>query len=141
MQRVASLVRLHLRPGALDPAAGEKAWRRLVHAAGSDIDLLLLLSLADTGATGGEEHAARTARMQASARRLRSLFALLGEELTRPRPLVGGREVMAATGLAPGPQVGAILARLLERQVEGEIKTREAALAAIPGLAAQTAPE
>ncbi|NLN29252.1 MAG: hypothetical protein GX161_13615, partial [Firmicutes bacterium] len=31
---------------------------------------------------------------------------------------IGGREVMAATGLAPGPKVGEVLQRLLERVLE-----------------------
>ncbi len=136
MQRVAALIRLHLRPGALDPAAGERAWRRLVHAAGADLDLLALLSLADTGATRGDGHEARAASLRAGVGRLRALAERLGEELIRPRPLLGGREVMALTGLPPGPRVGALLERLLELQVDGTIRTRQEALDALPRLAA-----
>ncbi len=136
MQRVAALIRLHLRPGALDPAAGERAWRRLVHAAGADLDLLALLSLADTGATRGDGHEARAASLRAGVGRLRALAERLGEEFIRPRPLLGGREVMALTGLPPGPRVGALLERLLELQVDGTIRTRQEALDALPRLAA-----
>jgi poly(A) polymerase len=54
-----------------------------------------------------------------------------------PPPLLTGRDVLAA-GLAPGPRVGELLRAAQELQLNGELASREAALA---WLACQLSPE
>jgi tRNA nucleotidyltransferase/poly(A) polymerase len=130
LHRVVALVRNHLRPGALENVAGERALRRLVHAAGADLELLLLHSLADMGATRGDDLNRRRTRMVGTCRKLRELFIHLGRELTRPHPYLDGHEVMEILGLSPGPELGAVLEELLLMQVEGRVSDREEALAA-----------
>jgi tRNA nucleotidyltransferase/poly(A) polymerase len=140
--RIARLVLLHLRAGQLGKEAGEAAARRLVNEAGPDLELLLLLSLADGGAARGAEFAPRWTALGESCRRLHALFRRLGEELTRPQPLLSGEEIMTRLGIGPGPEVGRVLAGLLALQVAGEISTREEAIAALPRLASgPAAPE
>lgn len=48
---------------------------------------------------------------------------------------------MAAFGLRPGPQLGAVLRELSEAQAAGEIRTREAALAYAAQVLAAPPPE
>jgi len=50
------------------------------------------------------------------------------EEAVRPEPLVTGRDLIAL-GLAPGPAFRTILDRLYDAQLEGEVATRDEALA------------
>ncbi|MCZ6746052.1 MAG: HD domain-containing protein [Acidobacteria bacterium] len=134
-RRISALVRHHLRPGALGPGAGEKAMRRLIHAAGSDLDLLLLLSLADNNATRGIDHPARQASLELFCRRLRRVAEQAGEELMAPRPLLNGHAIMRLTGLAAGPRLGAVVSGLVRLQVEGEVTTRRQAETAVRRLA------
>jgi poly(A) polymerase len=63
---------------------------------------------------------------------LRSLAALVeadGPAILRPPALLRGEEVAAILGVAPGPEVGRALARLRRAQVEGTVRSREAAVA------------
>jgi putative nucleotidyltransferase with HDIG domain len=55
-------------------------------------------------------------------------FSSLTPEELRPAPLATGRDVLAL-GVAAGPQVGVILHALEEAQLNGELSTREEALA------------
>lgn len=57
----------------------------------------------------------------------REVAALRQQPEIRP-PLVRGEDLLAL-GLAPGPALGALLAEIRERQLEGELTSREAALA------------
>jgi len=135
VRRISALVRNHLRPGALSPQASEKAMRRLIHAAGSDLDLLLLLSLADNDATRGMDHPDRQAGLATFSRRLRRLRAEAGEELLAPRPLLNGRAIMRLTGLTAGPRLGSVVSGLVRLQVEGDVTTRRQAEHAVRRLA------
>lgn len=56
-------------------------------------------------------------------------FTDQGTADVRVRPLVDGFAVMTHLGLAPGPQVGQLLAQILEAQAAGDISTPEEALA------------
>jgi tRNA nucleotidyltransferase domain 2 putative len=46
-----------------------------------------------------------------------------------PAPLLGGDELIDELGVAPGPKVGEVLARLAEAQYAGEVTNRVQALA------------
>jgi tRNA nucleotidyltransferase/poly(A) polymerase len=50
------------------------------------------------------------------------------EEIVAPTPLLDGSDLMEALHLAPGAQVGVILAAIREAQAAGEVNTREQAL-------------
>jgi tRNA nucleotidyltransferase/poly(A) polymerase len=134
-RRVRSLVRHHLRPGALGPKPSEKALRRLVNAAGEDLDLLLFLALADTEAARGEALATRQADLESTCRLLRQTCATAGDQLLAPRPLLNGRTVMRLTGLRPGPSLGRVISALVRLQVEGEVTSRRQAEKAVRRLA------
>ncbi len=53
------------------------------------------------------------------------------QEMISPPKLISGRDVMAAFGLSPGPQVGELLERVREAQAEGRVSTRKEALALV----------
>jgi poly(A) polymerase len=57
---------------------------------------------------------------------------MLGETLAYerrpPRPPLRGDELAAALGIAPGPQIGPLLAELTAATFAGEVRDREQAL-------------
>ncbi|MFQ5767085.1 MAG: HD domain-containing protein [Acidobacteriota bacterium] len=132
--RIACLVRDHLRPGALGPHPTRRALRRLIHHAGTDLQLLLLLALADTGATRGPASRGNGV-LSLNCRLLLDLKEELGDDLLRPKPLLDGHQVMDLLGIEAGPAVGGYLQALLTMQVEGTILTREDAAIALQKLA------
>lgn len=83
-----------------------------------------LLSLADhLGAWGSDLIPERwQARRDVVHALLTAFFAHYAEQV-RPQPLLDGRQLLDGLGLAPGPQVGALLAQLREEQAAGVITT------------------
>jgi len=59
---------------------------------------------------------------------VRDAYAALAEEAVRPKPLVTGRELIAA-GYPPGPQFKEMLHAVEDAQLEGTITTADEALA------------
>ena len=59
---------------------------------------------------------------------LMARYRIAQEETVRPEPLVTGRDLIAM-GLEPGPRFGPILDAVYDAQLEGEVTTREEALA------------
>ena len=61
----------------------------------------------------------------------RKLPAMLGQEIVMPdfsiRALLTGEEIAAITGLPPGSELGAIKRKLLEAQIQGQVRSREEA--------------
>jgi poly(A) polymerase len=82
---------------------------------GELLELHRLDCLASSGRLGTYEYA-------------RAQWEGLSPEELRPAPLVTGRDVMAL-GVAPGPRIGELLRALEEEQLEGNVSTREEALA------------
>jgi poly(A) polymerase len=125
---VVSLIRWHVRLGALATVrSGDRPIRRLVRLAGGLLPLLVLLSLADRRAAGGENAAGREASLMTILRRALELSAEISRIAHSP-PLLDGREVMDLLGLAPGPRVGSILRWLDRLRTERRIQTREEAI-------------
>ena len=122
------LVRHHLRPmhlgtaGELTPRARYRFFRDL----GRETRDLLLLVLADASAVRGESPFRLWPRMAL----VRELLAGWEEqrETSRREPLLRGGDVMARFGLAPGPEVGRLLARAREAQDLGLVSTKDEAL-------------
>ena len=123
------LVRHHLRPMHL-AASGEltaRARYRFFRDLGGETRDLLLLVLADASAVRGESPFRLWPRMPL----VRELLAGWEEQraTVRREPLLRGGDVMARFALAPGPEVGRLLARAREAQDLGLVSTRDEALA------------
>jgi len=120
---VLGLVAHHLKPSMFKKSptpVSDGAFRRLAQ----KVDLELLARFAHADCHG------RTGQFDCSAidwflERARAL----GVEHQPPAPLVLGRHLLGL-GMAPGPAVGALLKAIYERQLDGEITTVEAGLAA-----------
>lgn len=124
------LVRHHLRAMHLAIAGDitRRARYRFFRDLGDEAQDLLLLAVADSAALTGDS----PFRVWAGdgGRVVRELMAGHAEEAAARSapPLVDGREVMAALGLPPGPELGRLLHLLREAQAVGAVTTREAAL-------------
>jgi poly(A) polymerase len=128
---VAQIVAGHMRPLYLTQVS--QVSRRAVYRffrdcgpAGLDIGLLSIADhLATYAGPGPEElwqHFLQTANL------LFHHYFDRHEETVRPPPLLNGRELMALLDLQPGPEIGRLLALLVEAQAAGELATREEAI-------------
>ncbi|MFN2323193.1 MAG: HD domain-containing protein [Trueperaceae bacterium] len=126
--RVHGLVGAHMRPLPGD----ERSARRFAHRLRPLLPDLLRLMLADREAARGR--GASAAARRAYRERVGRVLAALDATPPVP-PLLDGHAVMAALGLAPGPEVGAVLAAVAEAQALGEVADREGALAYAEGIA------
>ncbi|HET8576043.1 MAG TPA: HD domain-containing protein, partial [Methylomirabilota bacterium] len=128
---LAKLVVQHLRPMHLAQSGGvtRRARYRFCRDLADESRDLVLLALADAAALRGDPPL-EVWRGPGGAI-LRDLLAGLGEERAAAAapPLLRGEDVMAAFGLAPGPEVGRLLDRAREAQALGLVSTREEALA------------
>jgi len=118
----------HRRAGALAALTAGRPDRRQVyhyfqaaHPVGVEV---ALLSLADHLAAWGADLVPERwqARRDVVHALLTAFFAHYAEQV-RPQPLLDGRQLLDGLGLAPGPQVGALLAQLREEQAAGVITT------------------
>jgi tRNA nucleotidyltransferase (CCA-adding enzyme) len=119
--QVAGLVAHHLKPGMFHKAGnvGDGAFRRL--ALKVDLELLARLARADClGRTGTFDCSA----MDWFIGRARAL----GVEHAPPGRLLLGRHVLAL-GVAPGPRVGEVLRHVYEKQLDGQVRTLDEAVA------------
>lgn len=115
-ERVGYLVRNHLRHMAARDMR-KSTLRRFLSEDG--IEELLELARLDALASNGDLSSYEFCMQQRAA---------IGVERLRPPPLLRGRDLVAS-GWLPGPQLGEILAAVEERQLEGELTTREDAMA------------
>ncbi len=141
VERVALLIEQHLRPGQVASpgrAPTAKALHRFHQALGDATPDVCLLFLADSLSTVGAD--VLLLRWPAYVAHVRRVI-----EWRPPAPpdgrarLVDGRDVIGATGLAPGPAVGRVLDAVEEAAATGEVRTREEALALARALAAAEA--
>lgn len=134
-EHVAKLVNGHMRPFHLLGAQSRgqltmRGVRRLVQDVGEDLPGLFALAMADTLAGRGplrpvdtEERLSKLYKHVAHMRD-EAITAALAEP-----PLLNGNQLMAALGLAPGPEVGRILGIIREAQLEGQIGSAYEAVA------------
>jgi len=119
---VVKLVRLHLRPVYYSAEWSDGAVRRLARDAGSVLDRLMALARADIAASAYPQPE-KLDELQAR------ILAVLSERPSRLAPLITGEDVMRASGIGPGPEVGRIKKRIEELVIDGEVPpTREAVL-------------
>jgi len=129
VDQVAKLVDVHLRVPFYSSEWSDSAIRRLMFELGDQLEATIALAEADVRASDPSDFA----EFQVRLRDLRARIQQVGEaaELARMKPLLDGTEVMSMLGLPPGPRVGEVLRFLLDRQIEGEITTREEAEEAV----------
>jgi len=126
-QQVLGLVAHHLKPGMWRTApdgVGDGAFRRLAR----KVDLKLLARLAKADCLG------RTGTFDCSAMDwFLERAQALGVEHEPPPALLLGRHVLQL-GLSPGPKVGEILGLVYERQLDGDVRSLDQAIAAAQSL-------
>jgi tRNA nucleotidyltransferase (CCA-adding enzyme) len=119
--QVLGLVAHHLKPGMLYKVREELtdgAFRRLAQKA--NLELLARVAKSDClGRTGNFDCTA----MDWFLERARDL----GVDRSPPKPLLLGRHLLAL-GMKPGPDMGALLKQIYEKQLDGEIKSTEDAV-------------
>jgi poly(A) polymerase len=142
-RRVERLVRHHLRPLHLvallrEDALSVKAVDRLCRDLGDDLPGLFLLALADGRASRGPAREPDTEKMLVE---LWARVEACRRERIRPvddaPPLLTGRDLTGRFGVAPGPEVGALLDGLRQARLAGAVTTREEAEAWVRGRLAQ----
>ena len=127
---VAGLTQHHLRPGFLVhrrplDARDVFGFLRACDPLGADV---VLISIADRLATRGRKADEAIALHVDIARELLRR-ALDWHEQGAPRPLLRGDELANELELAPGPEIGRLLAVVAEAQYAGDVQTREDAVA------------
>lgn len=132
---VAKLVGEHMRPFHLMGAARrgvftERAVRRFLEAAGGELPGFFALAMADTLAGKGPlrpvDAEERLVDLYEKVARLRD--QKLAEALAAP-PLLNGKDILGKLGLKAGPEVGRLLKRVREAQLDNEVETFQDALA------------
>ncbi len=116
-----------------------QAVRRFLRRVGPEhVEELFALRAADIAGCGrGDDPEGEIAPLRARvAEELRAAAALKVADLA-----IGGADVMEALGLPPGPKVGQVLGRLLERVLDDpELNTRERLLELLPEVAREPEP-
>lgn len=128
-----TIVAHHLRPLHLSQV--ETVTRRAIYRffrdtgdAGVDVTLL---SLADCLGTRGAFGSAGWHRALDVAAALWEGYFCRRREMVSPPRLIGGRDLMAEFDLSPGPRIGELLECVREAQAEGQVSSREEALALV----------
>jgi len=125
-----ALVAHHLRPMHLAHAGGvtRRARYRFFRDLGAEARDLLLLTLADAAAVDGDSPLNVWAGAGGVILRELMRGAEEAARATSAPPLLRGEDVMGAFGLAPGPEVGRLLARAREAHALGLISNSAEAL-------------
>jgi poly(A) polymerase len=118
-ERIAELIRLHLRPGQYDESWTDAAVRRFARDAGPHLDDLLNLSRADITSKRPGQRKRCLQRISALSRRIRALAA---EDRKPKLPSGLGHALMDAFELPPGRAVGLLRGRLQALFEAGELE-------------------
>jgi poly(A) polymerase len=134
-ERTGGLIAMHMHPFHLcnvqriEPLS-KRAILKLCRRAGDDLCGLFLLAMADSLASRGEK---KPEEMEAELADLLRLVLGVYERDIRPvvsgPPLLNGRDLIETLHLQPGPIFSVILRELEALRVEGEINSRDEALA------------
>ena len=123
--RILRLIQNHMRILNLKQETKEPALKRLVNQMAEETPLLVLHTLADKEASRGILSIQTDEVVDAHCLRILELFE--EKDIVHPPSLITGHDVMAL-GYSSGPRVGYILKFIRQKQVEGDLKTREEAL-------------
>ncbi len=124
-EKILHLIESHMRILNLSAGVRESALKRLVHRMGDDTPLLVLHTLADKEASRGKLSIQVDELVENYC--LQTLELFQQDQVVHPPSLVRGEDVMAL-GYSPGPKIGKILNFVWQKQIDGEIKSREEAL-------------
>lgn len=123
-ERVSRLIENHLfllSAGTPTDAAIRRLARRLEPATIEELAIVIAADFAGKGTSEAiQKGREKTDDLLERAKRLETTKG-------KPKPLIGGRDLMDI-GVAPGEEMGRILDTLYERQIEGEVMTREEGL-------------
>jgi putative nucleotidyltransferase with HDIG domain len=122
----------HLRPAHLarEPRVSNRAVYRFFRDAGDAGVDTCVLALADRrGKTSPPIDAEGDARLRAAITRLLEKYFRARASVVAPPALIDGRTLMRELQIEAGPRLGELLEAIREAQAEGEVKTREDALA------------
>ncbi len=92
---------------------------------------LLALSFADISASIPTSGKPDYTNYTVLEKRLQKLRRTMANKKTLPKPLLNGDEIMAITGMTPGPKLGQLAEKLREVQLSGKVKTKAQAKAFI----------
>lgn len=129
-KNVGRLVELHMHPFHLCSSQdvqqlSAKAALKLYRRAGHLFAPLFYMALADSLASLGEgKPRDMEKQLQQLYSRVQKVYKENIEPMDKGPRLVTGHDVMTLCGVAPGPQVKAILAKIEELQVEGDLQTQ-----------------
>ncbi len=126
---ITQLVQWHLRPGQLFHQGPPtlKAVHRFYRSVGNNVPELILLALADLGATRGEGLTGREELEQNLLELLNGFPAFQNMEQAKPK-LLDGKEIMELLSITPGSIVGELLKSLEEAVGLQEVTTKEEAM-------------
>jgi poly(A) polymerase len=134
-KRAGDLIAMHMHPFHLcnvrrEEALSRRAALKICRRAGDQLPGLFLLAMSDSLASCGE---LKPENMEGELVALYSEVAAIYTEYIRPAlsgpPLLGGKELIEECQLQPGPIFSEILDELQSLQVEGQITTKDQALA------------
>jgi poly(A) polymerase len=119
-EKIAELIRFHLRPGQYDASWTEAAIRRFAREVGPHLDDLLLLSRADVTSKRPGKRKRCLRSITDLSRKIRALAA----EDAKPQPLPSGlgNMLMSALELPPGKHIGELRSRLQALFEAGDIE-------------------
>lgn len=126
IRSIESLIKNHMRIFLISSnESTEKAVRRLVYKMGDLTPSLILLTLCDMyGSSGGKENPS-TRHIKIKCREISNEY---NEWQKEPLPnLVNGYDLMEL-GFIEGPEIGKTLGNIREKQISGELNTKEEAL-------------
>ena len=128
---VGRLIRYHLRPAELvrNWPATDRAVRRFVRDLDGEVLALMVVNLADGWATQGPRYTREHFRRHCAFVNYVLARAWGATEGESPEPLVTGDDLIAELGLSGGRLLGAVLTSVRHAQLEGQIRTRDEALA------------
>lgn len=127
IEEVNKLILMHMRAYTYRTGWTDSAVRRFARDAGPLLPKLIELIKGDCTSKNPRKVREAFAVLDELEERIAKLEAK--EESAKIRPPVDGHEVMEHLGLMPGPLIGQALEMLLEAKLDGEIGTKEEALA------------
>ena len=128
---VTKIVMHHLRPTLLEHEArvSNRAVYRFFRDVGDAGIDVCALALADRRGTFARTSEDAEAQLRVICARLLEHYFRARDIVIAPPTLIDGRTLMRELELEPGPRVGELLEAIREAQVEGDVRTREEALA------------
>ena len=125
------MIKYHIYPSSLvtAPDVNEKAMMRFVRKMGEDAIDIITLAKADRLSARGQ--AITDEMVETNLANLDKLqnFYLEKKDAVVIKKLLNGNEIMQALKIKAGPQLGEIIDKLYEAQLNGEITTKDEALA------------